>query len=256
METEKKHTQPASSKPGAKLFLCLFTVFLIQNALAQQTYKSRVEGWTGAQADLILPLENPVVIGAIDENGQLQMTLTAALADQISEARQKANDASENLKFRNRTVRNAFYCKSDAVEVSNGETEMLPVSMQGMFFAGIMAEQKPIGMMRLASSEAFSRTYFAMRSEDVVKGSFIAFYYLEDAARVKGVCKTKSTTLDGQGTFYYTHDYDIDLHEGWNMVMTEVTEVYTDQEGRVLPLKYRMKTVEAIPESHAFFLVD
>ena len=107
-------------------------------------------------------------------------------------------------------------------------------------------------MLSLGSSREFITSYFSLGKKDFVTGYYIDFYYVNEDASVKGVCKTESYTLDMQNTFFLTHVYDIDLKKGWNIVKIAVTEVYEDQEGHVRPLSYEMITLEKLPEDVQF----
>ncbi|MEL0457549.1 hypothetical protein WJN01_15015 [Flavobacteriaceae bacterium SZ-1-7] len=232
------------------------TLFLINSAIAQQTIKGKIDNYQSGEAEFILPVREPKAIGTIKANGKFTIELEDDMASEVTESQNKANAESQELRIKNNSVHEAFYCDSEEVKTTNGDLELESVTMQGNFFIGIIKDKKPIGKLRLASSKAFSESFFSYGKKDFVTGYYIDFYYVPEVASVKGICKTKTYTLDMKNTFDIVHNYDIDLKKGWNIVKIEVEEVYTDQEGHVRPLKFKMQTVDKIPKETKFIFSE
>ncbi|NNK73188.1 MAG: hypothetical protein HKO94_08350 [Flavobacteriaceae bacterium] len=213
----------------------------------QQTIKGKITDYEGDDAEIILPVENPKIIGSVSENGKFIIQLEDEMASAVTETLEKSN-AKSDIRIVNNSVGRAFYCDSDDVVTINGEQMIESVTRRGTFFMGILEDKKMVGKLQLANSSTFVDSYFSFGKKDYVTGYYIDFYYVNEAASVKGICKTKAYTLDMKSTFFYIHDYDIDLKKGWNIVKIEITEVYEDQEGHLRPLKYRMSTLDKLPK--------
>ena len=222
---------------------------------AQTTIEGKIKAYEGGAAEIILPVQNPKIIGQVETDGAFFVKLEEDAATEVTAAMDKANEESTNIRMVNQSVSRAFYCDSDDVKTLNGEQVIETITFRGNFFLGILEEQKAVGKLSLASSKAFVESYFSLGKKDFVTGYYIDFYYVEEDASVKGICKTKTYTLDMKDTFYMTHDYDVELKKGWNIVKIGVTEVYEDQEGRIRPLKFEMHTLTELPEDVEFIFV-
>lgn len=233
--------------------IIILSIFLSFNLLiGQHEIRGKIKNYDGGPAEVIVPTESPRIIGTVDKKGKFKITLENDLASAITENQEKENAKSKNMRITNRKVFEAFYCGSEDVQTVNGEQELETVGWQGSFLLGVMKKQKPIGKLTLASSREFIDTYFDFGKKYFVPGYYINYMYVSEPSSVKGICKTKTYTLDMKSTFNMIHNYDIDLKKGWNMVKIEVIEVYTDQDGFVRPLKYSMKTINKLPEDVKF----
>ncbi len=232
-------------------------IFLFINTIsAQLSIKGKIDNYQSGEAEFILPVREPKAIDTIKANGKFTIELEDDMASAVTEAKNKANAESQELRIKNNSVKRAFYCDSEDVKTTNGELELESVTMQGNFFVGIIKDKKPIGKLRLASSKAFSESYFSYGKKDFVTGFYVDFYYVPEAASVEGICKTKTYTLDMKSTFDLVHNYNINLKKGWNIVKIEVEEVYTDLEGNVRPLKFKMQPVDKIPKETKFIFSE
>ncbi|MDC6353766.1 MULTISPECIES: hypothetical protein [unclassified Robiginitalea] len=219
-------------------------------ATAQGTFEGTLENWPHGRAQIILPTDSPVVIGKVEADGKVSITLGEALAQRISASRE-ADDGS-GIRLVRSTVERAFYCRSDDVTSENGDLQLERATTRGGFYVGNLEEEELHGQIRLASSQAFGNSFFQLGKKDFVTGHYIEFYFAEADASVHGTCKTPTYTLDGKDVFDIIHEYTIDLKKGWNLVRVEVAETYTDQEGNVRPLKMVMKTVREVPVDTQF----
>ncbi|WP_242121506.1 hypothetical protein [Aestuariivivens sediminicola] len=232
--------------------LTLLSIFICFNLFGQKKISGKIKDYNSGPAEVLVPTENPRIIGTVDKKGKFRITLENDLASDVTATQEKENAKSDGFRIKNSKVFEAFYCGSKDVETVNGEQEIETVGWGGSFFIGVLKEQKPVGKLALASSREFMDTYFDYGKKNFVPGYYINYMYVSEPASVKGICKTKSYTLDMKKTFDMIHNYDIDLKAGWNMVKIEVTEVYTDQDGRVRPLKYIMKTLDKLPKDVKF----
>ncbi|UKM66402.1 hypothetical protein GSB9_02992 [Flavobacteriaceae bacterium GSB9] len=239
-----------------KLTLYIMIFLFINTISTQLSVNGKISNYQSGKAEIILPVKEPKAIGTIKANGKFAIELENNMASVVTETQNEANTKSKDIRIKNNSVSRAFYCGSEDVKTVNGELELESLTMQGNFFIGIIKDKKPIGKLRLVSSKAFSESYFSYGKKDFVTGYYIDFYYVPERASVKGICKTKTYTLDMKSTFNLIHHYDIDLKKGWNIVKIEVEEVYTDQEGHVRPLKFKMQTVDKIPKETKFIFSE
>lgn len=236
----------------SRYFFFIFLSFSFQILLAQEQVKGTIQEYDGGAAEIILPSQNPRIIGSVTKQGEVTIELEDDMANEMTQSMEEANKESENIRIVNKSVGRAFYCDSEEVVTVNGDEIIESITIQGMFFMGILEEKKPIGKFQIGSSKSFVDSYFSLGKKDFETGYYIDFYYVNQDASVNGVCMTKTYTLDMKDTFYLTHHYTIDLKKGWNIVKIGVTEVYKDQEGHIRPLKYEMTTLDELPDDAQF----
>ncbi len=235
--------------PKRLYILCALLAGLFTTA--QGTYKGALENWGHGQAQIILPTDPPVVIGTVEADGSVALTLGEELAARITGSREAADDNS-GIRLVRQSVERTFFCRGDEVVTANGDLLLERATTRGGFYMGNLEEEELFGQLRLTSSRAFGESFFELGKKDFVPGHYIEFYFAEENASVHGTCKTPTYTLDGKDVFDIIHEYAIDLKKGWNLVRMEVAETYTDQEGHVRPLKMVMKTVGEVPRDTQF----
>ncbi|WP_116695204.1 hypothetical protein [Marixanthomonas spongiae] len=234
--------------------IVLLTLVFFITSCAKNTYTGTVKTWSHNKAEIAIPADKPIIIGEIDKKGNVVIKLEEELAENLKSIRLESNK-SGNIKMKNKTVREAFYCKPETVIVNNGDENIEKVAFGSRFVVANINKEKLYGYLRLVSSKTFNESYFALGKKDFVKGFYIDFFYVEKDASVNGICKTKTYTMDMKSTVELIHEYDINLKKGWNIVKIEIVETYVDGEKRT-PLKTVMTTVKELPENTQFILFN
>ncbi|WP_411768913.1 hypothetical protein [Winogradskyella sp. A3E31] len=232
----------------------LIVIFLANVSCSQNTYTGTIDNWENKQAEILLPTSDPIIVGKVSEKGHVQIELKDEIADAIEASLQKENERS-NINIISTTVAKSFYCDPEFVEVKNGDINIQKLTGGSTFYAGDLEAQELYGQFRIASSMAFSDSYFSLGKKDFVKGYYVNFFYVEEDASVNGTCKSESYTMDMKTIVELIVDYNINLKKGWNLVKIEVAETYVDGE-KIRPLKTVMSTIEAIPQDAKFILFE
>jgi len=236
------------------LAICYAISFLTS---AQETFTGTLDQWSNGKADVVSGYGAPIKIGEINNDGVFIIHLTDDLIAQIKKDEKEYNsNSTDGWTTKAKTISEVFYCESENAEIINGSLPVEGFSYNGIYVLGIIESQKELGGFRAVSSKAFNDSFFSYGQKDYTKGYFLDYYYVEDSAVVKGVCKSTNYTLDLKETFDIINEYNIDFKKGWNIVKTEVVELYTDQSGKVFPLKTVWKTLDKIPEDVLFVFIS
>jgi|GEM_PF-2115611 len=235
---------PINFKNIISLLGLIFTIMIN----AQNTYKGQIENWKNPQAEIVLPLSDPVIIGRVSEEGTVDIELKDELANNIKASLEQNKG---NIRITSTTVNKTFYCNSDDVKNENADINIQKLATRASFYIADVKAKKLYGKFRIVSSQAFSESYFALGKKAFVKGYYINFFYVNEDASVNGICKTTSYTIDMENTVELITVYDINLKKGWNMLKTEVAETYKDGE-KLRPLKTIISTINHIPENAKF----
>lgn len=236
-----------------KTLLLIFLLSILFTSCAQKSYTGTINNWSHNKADIILPSEEPIVIGTVSDQGEVVLSLQEDLVQTLRRLQAQENKNS-NITIKNSTVRDAFYCDDTMVAVKNGEIVLEKATSRGTFYVGDLENKELYGQLRLSSSTAFNESYFSLGKKDFVQGYYIDYFYVPAPASVKGECRTETFTLDLKDTFYSTVIYDIELEAGWNLVKIELVDTYTDQEGNARPLVTKMESIKELPEETQFLL--
>jgi len=205
-------------------------------------------------AEVVLPFGDPILIGSINENGQVHIHLTEKHGEEIQLMLEEEGQSDSQIKRSIPTVAEQFICGRDALTVVNGTTKIYKANFDGALYVVYLSDKQLIGKIRLSSSEQFSDTYYNynMLRRNLKPGYIIDFYYVESDASVIGTCEQVSYTIDMERKFIQTYDYHIKLKKGWNLVKTEIKDVYTDLEGNKQPLHVVQTTISEVPETANF----
>jgi len=228
--------------------IIIFLFFYNTSLLAQDIYKGTIENWDNKDAEIVLPIEEPIIIGKVSKNGSVIIDLKDELAKAIETSLAKENG---DIKLITTTVNKSFYCDSENVRVKNGKILIQKLAGRGSFFVADIKAKELYGKFRIVNSTAFNESFFSLGKKDFVKGYYINFYHVNENASVKGECKTKSYTIDMKNTIELITKYDINLEKGWNMVKIQVVETYVDGE-KVRPLITAISTINHIPKDAKF----
>lgn len=233
----------------------LLLISSINYSCAQNTYKGTIENWENNQAEIILPTEQPLVIGNVTTKGDVVLNLNDSLTNALINLKKEVDKETGNIKIIGQSISRAFYCEPDQVNVINGDIVPIKAGGRGSFYIADIKAQEFYGQLRIASSKAFNESYFSLGKKDFVKGYYIDFFYLEEDASVNGICKSESYTMDMKDIIELIVEYNIELKKGWNLVKIEVAETYVDGE-KIRPLKTNMSTIDAIPKDAQFILFE
>ena len=233
----------------------LFIIMACTVSCAQSTYNGTIENWQNNQADIVLPTEQPMIIGTVDPQGKVALHLSDSLTRKLIDLKKEIDEETGNVTFVGQSISRTFYCKPDQVTVVNGDIVPIKAGGRGSFYVGDIEAQKLYGQLRIVSSKAFNDSYFALGKKDFVEGYYIDFFYVDEDASVNGNCISESYTMDMKSTVELIVDYNINLKKGWNLVKIEVAETYVDGE-KIRPLKTTMKTIDDIPNDAKFILFN
>ncbi|MEE4178627.1 MAG: hypothetical protein V2I46_14070 [Bacteroides sp.] len=193
-------------------------------------------------------------LGQVDEAGKLEIVLSENYPAEVRAMAEEAQkNAPEGWKIRKNTVTSAFSCGSDELTVSNGEAEVMGLPELGL----ANSYGDPVyGVLMPASNRQVADWLYSYGEKDPNPGYYVRWYYVEETASVKGKCVVDYYT--GHEEEFFTEEIvmDLDLTEGWNIIKTEISRVFTDQSGKIHPATFVHTRITELPADLQWFAME
>ncbi len=239
------------------LLCLLITILPINYTHAQKKIKGKLSEYTGQEADIMVGLMELKVIGSISENGSFQITPPGNYLEEMTASME--NNQQGGFTVSMRMVEDAFgNCENSTVEIENGDQPLLNLSTQNSFVIGKFNSPQDLdeyGYMALSNDRDFAFAILSYQQGSASKGYVLDWYYFEEPASVKGVCKLKSYTHTQreEDLFEQVIDYDLDFKKGWNLVRYEYADIYTDSANKTYASKINYHTLKKMPKEASFY---
>jgi hypothetical protein len=193
-------------------------------------------------------------LGQVDAAGTLEIALSENFSAEVRAMAEKAQkQAPEGWSLRKNTVASSFQCGYDELSVTNGETEVMGLPELSL---SDLSDNPVYGVLTAASNRQVAEWLFSYGDKDPSQGYYIRWYYVEEAASVKGKCLVDYYTGHDEEFFSEEITMDLDLVKGWNIVKTEISKVFTDQGGKVHPATIIHTRVAEIPADLKWFALE
>lgn len=221
--------------------------------MGQQSVTGSLPNWDYGSGNVFTGLMKPTVLGSVDDKGNFEIPLKPDYLTEVKEqiARENA-DESNKWKSSLMTLEKTYNCYAETVEVVNGEQHFTGLSTMGFFMLGNEEKQQYFGDLMPASSFEFVKALRDPGSYTYKEGYNLDWYYLDEAASVKGTCSMESVALTMDETYMHTVHYDLDFKPGWNLVKYEVEELFTDREGHTYIKSDRYSILPEFPADAEF----
>ncbi|WP_203294058.1 hypothetical protein [Luteirhabdus pelagi] len=241
-----------------KLALSLFLVaiFCLGGCKLQQAFEGTVSDWQEGEAKVISLIGDPVPIGVIDGSGKFTVPLKDNLLAESEKAIQTYNNGSSNGSFSLNTLEDAFSCSDGGVMVQNGGQKLFSLGIFGGYSIADIEKKKMYGAFMAVNSEDFAVAFASFGELQPVKGYYLDWYFVREAAEVKGECTTKTFTGNQEEFYNESTTYQLDFKEGWNLIKVSADEIYVGNNGKNYISKWSYETIPNIPAGTEFIFIE
>lgn len=204
--------------------LAVMAVSLSPLSLMAQELGGTVADWERGPAEIFADSDGPKpeVIGTISGNGEVKLTLPAP---------QRTPATLAMLPCMN----------DDTVTVENVDVPIYPLAqLVGVKSPGPFTPQSVIGEITLASNAKLGAWVGNPRNLDAALGEMAMLVHVPEPASARGTCE-----LDMSAIMMPTQSIELDyrLEPGWNVVVTEVTEL---EDGKISATKQWTLSVDEL----------
>ena len=222
---------------------------------AQGSIDGTLADWTYGSAEVYTGLMTPMNVGSINDAGSFEILLKPDYLAEIQKQMEEENsDPDRKWSSSMMTIAESFNCYSDGVSFENGDQPLSSLSTMGFFMLASMEKQQRFGDMMPASSQEFVAAFRNLGSYTFKEGYSLDWYYVDEAAGVKGSCTVNSGTLSGE-MYDRTVHYDLDFKKGWNLVKYEVAKIFTDKDGKTYIENDHYTTISELPSDLKFVFI-
>ena len=211
---------------------------------------------------------DPIVLGNIDKDGKFTIPLDenylAAIKGKAKSAQEKA---PEGWQINFKTVATTFGCDFDneSIEYLDDDTEKITyigsskkneiIHENGeAIVTGIPdpnltdKDGKTVHSVLYAVSQPeIAKWLYSYGQDNAVKGYYLQWYFVEDSATAKGECVVPTYTGIDEENYNHVTITNLELQKGWNIIKYNITEVFTDAIGKIVPSKIEITSIAEVP---------
>jgi hypothetical protein len=208
-----------------------------------------------------------MVLGNIEKDGKFNIPLDENYLTVIKE---KAKIAQENApngwQIEFNTVAKTFGCdfNNENIEYFDDGTEKITYSgstkkneivhVNGeAIITGIPdpnlndKDGNPASVLYAVNKPEIAKWLYSYGQENVVKGYYLQWFFVEGEASAKGECVIPTYTGVGEENYTHTTITNLELQKGWNIIKYTIAEIFTDSNGRTNPSKIEITTIPELP---------
>lgn len=225
----------------------LYLLLAVFSAAGQEIISGQISQWTVESARIVFVEQMSgelVELGSVSGDGRFSIALPP---DFIRKARDMSGKAKEKApqgwKLSFKDVASTFTCEG---EISHQNGEALLAGLPEL----VLVDKKgnELGVLYAVSSTEMARWFFNYGMDEPVMGYKLLWYYLEEAASATGSCSIETYTGSGEEKFNNITELNVDLKEGWNMVMYHYSESFGSEDGKSFPSKLEINRIETLPQ--------
>ena len=101
--------------------------------------------------------------------------------------------------------------------------------------------------MFAVSDPVIANWLFYYKQDPIVKGYYLQWFFVENDASAIGECVIPTYTGNGDENYNNTTQVNLKLEKGWNIIKYDITEIFTDVNGKTSASKIEITTVAEIP---------
>ncbi len=235
----------------ASLFLLVSTTFYAQNSI-----QGDIANWSNGEVPLIFNdyiSKEKITMGNIATDGKMTIPLDENFLTKMKEAAIQAKEkAPQGWEMKFNTVESSFNCSDEGIVYENAE-----VILSGLPDLEVLSEDgtTSYGYLYCTNSLQLSSWLQLYGMVSVAKGYYLKWFFVEDAASVKGSCNIPTYTGNDDENYMNTTIYDVKLQKGWNIIKYEITETFTSKDGKIAPAKTQITRIDKIPDDVQWLLL-
>lgn len=181
-------------------------------------------------------LDRPIILGAIKEDGYFQLNFTSLENLEIQNKSLWYSDIPETL---------LIECDQNSLILSDPSAEALTVKNLFIY------QNKTIrGVVYGVTHEKLKDWIDELYYTSLTDGSFLSFLYVNKPTSLTGKCVIEHDTSP---PIRESHFYNLVLTEGWNILKTSLSEIFTSREDFSIPRSQRIEAVKSIPSNIKWF---
>jgi len=192
-------------------------------------------------------------LGTIDADGHFNIPLDENYLTTIKEKAESAKaKAPEGWEMKMNTVASTFQCLGSETDYKNGET-----IVAGMPTPEVtnLAGESVHAMLYAVSNADIANWLYSYGQKNCAKGYYLQYLFVEEEASAKAECTMPTYTGNDDENYNNVTILNLELQKGWNIIKYDITEVFTDKNGKTAPSKTEISRIDSIPDDLQWVIV-
>ena len=196
----------------------------------------------GSKELVVFPfgMEQRIKIGNADRDGNLVFHWPKLDLDTINNTNIFLTD-----------VKSALECYCDEEQIEEQVADDLMAAKAGVLY--LWNDVHWVGAVTPASDNLLNDHLLDNYGIDAVEGSYLEWVYANASGILKSTCLLEQT-CGGSETVQIKKAYNIDLQEGWNMILTRIKKVATVKDAANVPVDIEITSIDQIPDEMHWYL--
>jgi hypothetical protein len=193
-------------------------------------------------------------LGTIDENGNFNIPLDENYLTTIKGKAESAKaKAPEGWEMKFKTVASTFECSSGNTEFENGEAMVAGIPIPEVTNK---AGENVYAMLYAVSNPDIANWLYSYGQKNSAKGYYLEWFFVEEEASANAECAMPTYTGNADENYNNVTILNLELQKGWNIIKYNITEVFTDINGKISPSKTEISRIDQLPEDLQWVIVN
>lgn len=192
-------------------------------------------------------------LGTINNDGSFSFSLEKDPIGRLVKKENGAQEFPEGWKMKYNTLENYFTGAGNVMEITNPQT--LIFMLPDLYFQ--VTKNKSVSGVLLPVSSKGVADYLATWGEGNLKPKdyYLSWIFTNDTATVNGRFSISSFTGNEDEEIEITTFTDLKFEQGWNLLKTEFSEIFTTANGKAHPLKVHLTIIDPVPRDAQWFVI-
>lgn len=245
------------------------SILMIMSCQAQDSITGTIENYTNNEGTLTnfdMITGDIISFGTIDIEGKFTIPLQEDFLEiMLAKAKKVQEKAPSGWKIRFNTVATTFICdfNNESIEYlddgtekvtyvgSNKKNEILyekgEAIITGIPDLNLTDKNKVKSILYAVSEPKIAHWLFSYRQDNLVKGYYLQWFFVENEASAIGECVIPTYTGNDDENYNNTTVVNLKLQKGWNIIKYDITEIFTDANNKSYASKTEISTVAELP---------
>ncbi|WP_111309956.1 hypothetical protein [Confluentibacter sediminis] len=230
------------------------SILLVFSVHAQEFIEGTISNYTADGGSLVsydMISKGTIEIGTIDQEGHFKIPLNENYLATIKEKAENTKEP-EGWEIEFKTVATTFECSGLYVEYDNGEVQVAGIPELQVT---VKDEEWDESVMFAVSNPDIANWLYSYGEKNSAKGYYLQWFFLEEEASAKAECTMPTYTGNDDENYNNVTILNLKLQKGWNIIKYDITEVFTDTNGKIIPSKTEIISIDSLPDDVQWVVV-
>ncbi|WP_339918255.1 hypothetical protein [Yeosuana marina] len=196
---------------------------------------------------------NTEQLGTIYDDGNFNIPLDENYLTTIKEKAESAKaKAPEGWEMKFNTVASTFECPGGDTQFENGEAIVAGIPTPEITN---LAGESVYAMLYAVNNPDIANWLYSYGQKNSAKGYYLQWFFVEEEASAKAECTMPTYTGNDNENYNNVTILNLELQKGWNIIKYDITEVFTDVNGKITPSKTEISRIDSPPDDLQWVIV-